>query len=33
MKPMSGRLREPVPVDTAEHPALAEAPGIYVLEP
>ncbi len=32
LKPQSGRLIKPVSVDSKEYPALADAPGTYVLE-
>ena len=33
LKPMSGRTIKPPPVATSAYPALADAPGTYVLEP
>jgi polyhydroxyalkanoate synthase len=32
LEPKSGKLRKPPPVATAQYPALADAPGVYVLE-
>lgn len=32
LKPRCGSLQAPPPVDSASHPALADAPGTYVLE-
>jgi polyhydroxyalkanoate synthase subunit PhaC len=32
VKPMSGKLGKPPTVSTERYPALADAPGTYVLE-